>query len=115
MRIGNIENVLFGTIAHLKGHSNFVEAVIDGMQKGIMTKEIFFKIFMNLVEEDDDLGDVFTDDITGIGLALLWNYCKDLADKRPEKKIKLEAPAEDPDPLQKKFESLIDTLEDDHK
>jgi hypothetical protein len=105
-----LEILMHNTIDDLNAHSNFIGAIVDGLQKGIMTHEIFWEIFNELHEESDTLGDAFSTDIVSIGLAYLYNYCKILAgfpaDEKQDKKD---------DPVLQKFSTLMDKLEDDHK
>jgi hypothetical protein len=110
-----IETLMSKTIADLKEHSDFIEAMVDGMQKDIVTHKIFWGIFENLMEESDTLGDAFADDVAGIGLACLYSYCKHLA-KTDSTKEADPAPEEtEDDPILQKFTNLMDKLEDDHK
>lgn len=108
--------LMHNTIEDLKAHSNFIEAVVDGMQKDIMTHEIFWNIFDELHEESDTLDDAFSTDIVGIGLAFLYNYCKCIT-KTDSTKEADPAPEEtkDDDPVLTKFTNLMDRLDDDHK
>ena len=109
-----IENMMSNTITNLMKNANFIEAIVDGMQKGIMTHEIFWKIFDELYKESDTLGRAFADDIVVIGLACLYNYCKHLA-KITTKKADPAPEATKDDEILQRFTDLMDKLEDDHK
>jgi hypothetical protein len=111
-----LETLMSNTIANLKEHSNFIEATVDGMQKDIVTHETFWGIFKNLMEESDTLGYAFADDVVGIGLVILYKYCKCLAKTDSTKKADPAPEAtKDEDPVLQKFSTLMDKLEDDHK
>ena len=97
-----LEMLMHNTIEDLNAHSNFIGAIVDGLQE--------------LHEESDTLGDAFSTDIVSIGLAYLYNYCKILAKSDSTKKADPAPEAtKDEDPVLQKFSTLMDKLEDDHK